>query len=114
VAPPTAEPGYAGRTFRYELPSGWTFLMIFAADGERLRMEGMTGPFAGQVLDLRIMAARVVPGVWFLNWIKPDGDAVSQVHDYTAGKVYAFWAAEENGVRVPRTTTGTLVEVGRE
>lgn len=114
MTPPTAEPDYAGRTFRYELPSGWAFLMIFAADGERLRMEGVAGPLAGQALDLRITAARVAPGVWFLNWVKPDGDAVSHVHDYPAGKVYAFWAAEEDGVRTPRTTTGKLVEVGRE
>ena len=114
MTPVPAEPGFANRTFRYELPNGWAFLMIFAADGERLRMEGIAGPFAGQALDLRITAARVAPGVWFLNWIKPDGDVVSQVHDYPAGKVYAFWAAEEDGVRTPRTTTGKLVEVEPE
>jgi phenolic acid decarboxylase len=107
----TDEPGYRGRTFRYELPNGWSFLMAFAADGTRLRMDGLTGPFTGQSLDLTISAVRVAPGVWFLNWIKPDGDSVSQVHDYRAGTVYAYWAAEEDGVRTGRATTGRLVEV---
>lgn len=101
-----AEPTYRGRVFRYSLPNGWSFRMTFAATGDRLRMEGLTGEFAGQVLDVPVTASRVGPGVWFLNWVKPDGDAVSQVHDYNSNTVHAFWARAGNGTGA--TTTGAL------
>lgn len=118
TAPTTeAEPTYLGRSFRYELPSGWSFLLTFAAknlsdatDTVALRMAGLTGPFAGEVADFDVTAARVAPGVYFLNWIKPDGDSVSHVHDYNTHTVHAFWATTVDGVRTGRFTTGTLVE----
>lgn len=102
------EPTYQGRVFRYSLPNGWSFRMAFSADGRGLRMEGLTGEYAGQVLDLEIAASRVDHGIYFLNWVKPDGGAVSQVHDYNTNTVHAFWAYEENGKPTGVTTTGTL------
>lgn len=105
------EPTFHGRTFRYALPNGWSFLMAFTADGTGLRMEGLTGEHAGQSLDLEINAVRIAPGIHFLNWIKPDGGAVSQVHDYNTGTVHAFWAFEEAGGHRGVTTTGTLTRV---
>lgn len=102
------EPTYQGCIFRYSLPNGWSFRMAFSADGSRLRMEGLTGEYAGQVLDLEIAASHVGYGIYFLNWVKPDGDAVSQVHDYNTNTVHAFWAHEENGAPTGVTTTGTL------
>ena len=34
-------------------------------------------------MDFDITVARVTRGVYVINWIKPDGDSVSHVHDYT-------------------------------
>jgi phenolic acid decarboxylase len=102
------EPTYQGRTFTYSLPNGWSFRMAFSADGSGLRMEGLTGEYAGQALDLTIAASRVAYGIYFLNWVKPDGGAVSQVHDYNTNTVHAFWAYEENGAPTVVAATGTL------
>jgi phenolic acid decarboxylase len=102
------EPTYQGRAFRYSLPNGWSFRMAFSADGNRLRMEGLTGEYAGQALDLEIAASRVSYGIYFLNWVKPDGGVVSQVHDYNTNTVHAFWAQEGNGTPTGVTTTGSL------
>jgi phenolic acid decarboxylase len=97
-----------GRVFIYALPNGWSFRMTFSGDGGWLRMEGLTGEFAGQTLDLKIAASRVHPGIYFLNWVKPDGGVVSQVHDYNTNTVHAFWAYEDKGEPVVVTATGTL------
>jgi phenolic acid decarboxylase len=102
------EPTYQGRIFRYSLPNGWSFRMAFSADEDSLHMEGLAGEFAGQTLDVRIAASRVGYGIYFLNWIKPDGGVVSHVHDYNTNTVHAFWAYEENGALTFATTTGTL------
>ncbi|WP_330272831.1 hypothetical protein OG205_39060 [Lentzea sp. NBC_00516] len=105
------EPSPHGRTFRYALPNGWSFLMHFGSDGDTLRMEGLTGEHVGQVADFDITVARIASGVHFISWIKPDGDSVSHVHDYNTNTVHAFWAAgQENGERIGRSTTGTIHE----
>ena len=108
---PTIELSPHGRTFRYALPNGWSFLMTFGAEADTLRMEGLTGQHAGQVADFDVTTAVVAPGVYFVSWIKPDGDSVSHVHDYNSGTVHAFWAAAQgDGTRIGRVTTGSIHE----
>lgn len=62
------EPMYQGRVSRYALPNGWSFRLAFSLDGSRLRMEWLTGEYAGQVLDLEMAAGRVGRG---MNFLKP-------------------------------------------
>jgi phenolic acid decarboxylase len=108
MSQPVTEPTYRGNTFLYSLPNGWSFRLLFSADGSRLRMEGLTGEHAGQAMELEITVARVAHGVYFINWIKPDGGSVSHVHDYHRNTVQAFWSFERNGERVGQITTGTI------
>lgn len=102
------EPSYRGGTFFYSLPNGWSFRMIFSADGERLRMEGVGGEHAGQAIEVEVQAARVARGVYFINWIRADGASVSHVHDYNTGAVNAFWSFDRDGERVGLLAAGTI------
>ena len=102
------EPTYQGNTFLYSLPNGWSFRLIFSDDGTRLRMEGLSGEHAGQAMDFDITVARVTRGVYFINWIKPNGDSVSHVHDYVNNTVHAFWSFGPDGKRAGQIATGTI------
>jgi phenolic acid decarboxylase len=106
------EPTYRGNAFLYTLPIGWSFRMLFSADGTGLRMEGLTGEHAGQAMEFDITTSQVAHGVYFINWIKPDGGSVSHVHNYNTGTVHAFWSFDQDGERVSRFTTGTVEPIG--
>jgi phenolic acid decarboxylase len=97
-----------GNVFRYTLPNGWSFRLTFSADGERMRMEGLSGEHAGQTLELAVTTVRVAPSVYFVSWIKPDRGTVSQVQDYRNGVVHSYWTFEQDGQRTGLSAAGAI------
>ncbi|WP_033212244.1 MoaF-related domain-containing protein [Kitasatospora phosalacinea] len=100
-------PGFAGRTYLFEVDNGASFRNSYSADGTRLRWEGL-GESAGQYEDVPLHVAAVGPGVWFVSWTERSGITVSHVMDLNALTVKVFWTWEGETGRVGELHTGTL------
>ncbi|PYC76812.1 hypothetical protein C7C46_21785 [Streptomyces tateyamensis] len=106
-----ALPGFAGRTYLFEVDNGAAFRNTYSADGKRLRWEGL-GESAGQWLDVELHVAQVAPQIWFVSWTEDSGLTISHVMDLGAMTVRVFWTYEGEGGRVGELHTGRLQQVG--
>lgn len=102
-----ALPGFAGRTYLFQVDNGAAFRNAYSADGTRLRWEGL-GESAGQWEDVPLHVALVAPDVYFVSWTERSGLTVSHVMDLVTMTVRAFWTYEGEGGRVGELHTGTL------
>ncbi|MDH6114089.1 phenolic acid decarboxylase [Kitasatospora sp. MAP12-15] len=100
-------PGFAGRTYLFQVDNGAAFRNSYSSDGSRLRWEGL-GESAGQWDDVALHVARVAPEVYFVSWTEKSGLTVSHVMDLAALTVRVFWTYEGEGGRVGELHTGTL------
>ncbi|WP_051966471.1 MoaF-related domain-containing protein [Kitasatospora mediocidica] len=103
-------PGFAGRTYLFQVDNGAAFRNAYSADGTRLRWEGL-GESAGQWEDVTLHVARVAPEVYFVSWTEKSGITVSHVMDLAALTVRVFWTYEGEGGRVGELHAGTLERV---
>ena len=102
-----ALPGFAGRTYVFQVDNGAAFRNSYSADGTRLHWEGL-GESAGQFEDVPLHTALVAPGIWFVSWTERSGLTVSHVMDLNSLTVKAFWTFEGESGRVGQLHTGTL------
>ncbi|MFJ1702770.1 phenolic acid decarboxylase [Kitasatospora sp. NPDC088346] len=103
-------PGFAGRTYLFDVDNGAAFRNSYSADGTRLRWEGL-GESAGQWEDVKLHVAQVGPQVYFVSWTEQSGITVSHVMDLEALTVRVFWTYEGEGGRVGELHTGKLQPV---
>ncbi|GAA2748348.1 MULTISPECIES: MoaF-related domain-containing protein [Kitasatospora] len=100
-------PGFAGRTYLFEVDNGAAFRNAYSADGTRLRWEGL-GESAGQWEDVKLHVAEVAPRIYFVSWTETSGITVSHVMDLNTLTVKVFWTWEGEGGRVGELHTGRL------
>ncbi|MFI9272758.1 MoaF-related domain-containing protein [Kitasatospora sp. NPDC052896] len=103
----TQLPGFAGRTYLFEVDNGAAFRNSYSADGRRLHWEGL-GESAGQWEDVALHVAQVGPELYFVSWTERSGLTVSHVMDLAELTVRVFWTYEGEGGRVGELHTGTL------
>ncbi len=100
-------PGFAGRTYLFQVDNGAAFRNAYSPDGTRLHWEGL-GESAGQWADVALHVAQVGPELYFVSWTETGGLTVSHVMDLAALTVRAFWTYEGEGGRVGELHTGKL------
>lgn len=105
-------PPFAGRTYLITVDNGNVYRNTYSADGTTLHSETVQGSGVGEVFDATLATTQVGWGLYFTNWVEPNGVTVSHVLNFNNNtlKVY-FTFATATGARLGQLHNATLSRV---
>lgn len=91
---PGTKPVFAGRSFRVDY-EGLSAHNRYSEDGETIRYEIVSGPYAGASGEARCQWQQVGDGVYAISWQEADGATVVHLDDFAQGRSLAYFTAAD-------------------
>ncbi|WP_405012388.1 MoaF-related domain-containing protein [Kitasatospora sp. NBC_01539] len=105
-------PPFAGKTFLITVDNGNVYRNTYSADGTSLHSETVQGTGVGEVFDATLANTQVGLGLWFSNWVEPNGVTVSHVLNFANRTVQVYFTfATASGTRLGQLHSATLTRV---
>ncbi|MEV7180600.1 hypothetical protein [Kitasatospora sp. NPDC093679] len=105
----TSLPPFAGKTYLITVDNGNVYKNTYSADGTSLHSETVAGTGVGETFDAALATAQVGWGLYFTNWVEPNGVTVSHVMNFNNNTVKVYFTfATAAGTRLGQLHSATM------